>query len=97
LTLTWNGKRFDWVNVGYFVWLHAMALFAPWTFTWAGLWALLFLWWLSGSIGIGVTYHRLLTHRGYQVRKPVEYLGTLCGMIASAGGAISALVSPTSG
>jgi fatty-acid desaturase len=89
LTLTWNGKRFDWVNVGYFAWLHAMALLAPWTFTWTGLGVLLFLWWLSGSIGIGVTYHRLLTHRGYQVSKPVEYLGTLCGMLASEGGAIS--------
>ncbi len=61
MTLTWNGKRFDWVNVVYFTWIHAMALLAPWTFTGAGLSVFLFLWWLSGSIGIGVTYHRLLT------------------------------------
>ena len=47
------------------------------------------LWWLSGSLGIGVTYHRLLTHRGFRVPKPLEYLGTLAGMLASEGGAIS--------
>ena len=89
MTLTWNGKRFDWVNVGWFAALHAGALLAPWTFTWTGLVAALALWWLSGSIGICLTYHRLLTHRGFRVPKPLEYLGTLAGMLASEGGAIS--------
>ena len=23
------------------------------------------LWWMAGSLGIGMGYHRLLTHRGY--------------------------------
>ncbi len=89
MTLSWNGKRFDWVNVVYFAWIHAMALLAPWTFTWTGFGALLLLWWLSGSLGIGVTYHRYLTHRGYKMPKPLEYLGTVCGMLASEGGAIT--------
>jgi fatty-acid desaturase len=89
LTLTWNGRRFDWVNVAYFTGLHAVALLAPWTFTWSGLGVLLLLWWVSGSLGICLTYHRLLTHRGFRVPKPVEYLGTLFGMLASEGGAIS--------
>ncbi len=89
MTLTWNGKRFDKVNVVYFAGIHAIALLAPWTFTWTGLGAAILLWWLSGSIGIGVTYHRLLTHRGYRVNKAFEYLGTLCGMLASEGGAIT--------
>jgi fatty-acid desaturase len=87
--LTWNGKRFDWVNIIYFGWLHAMVLAAPFTFSWGGFWLFLGLWWLSGSIGIGVTYHRLLTHRGYKVPRFVEYVGTVCGMLTSEGGAIS--------
>ena len=37
MTLTWNGKPFDWVNVGWFAALHLGALLAPWTFTWTGL------------------------------------------------------------
>ncbi len=89
MTLTWNGKQFDWVNVTWFAGIHLLALLAPWTFTWTGLALALGLWWLSGSIGICMTYHRLLTHRGFTLWKPLEYVGTLAGMLASEGGAIS--------
>jgi len=87
--VTWNGKRFDWTNVVYFAVLHIGALFAVWTFSWTALIVFAALLWLSFSVGIGVTYHRLLTHRGYTIPKPLEYLLTVCGMLASEGGAIS--------
>jgi stearoyl-CoA desaturase (delta-9 desaturase) len=87
--VTWNGKRFDWTNVVYFAAIHVGAVFAIWTFSWTALAVFAALLWLSFSIGIGVTYHRLLTHRGYTVPKPLEYLLTVCGMLASEGGAIS--------
>jgi stearoyl-CoA desaturase (delta-9 desaturase) len=89
MTLTWNGKHFDWVNVVYFGVVHALAVTAFWHFSWTALAVFLVLHWVGGSLGIGVTYHRLLTHRGYRVPKPLEYLGTLCGMLASEGGAIT--------
>jgi stearoyl-CoA desaturase (delta-9 desaturase) len=89
VTLTWNGKRFDWVNVVYFGVLHAGALLAPWTFSWTGLLLVLGINWVAGSLGIGVTFHRLLTHRGFRVPKLLEYLGTLFGTLASEGGAIT--------
>lgn len=89
MTLTWNGKRFDWVNVVYFGVIHLMVLAAPFTFTWSGLAVAAFLWWVSGSVGIGFTFHRLLTHRGFKVPKAVEYLGTICGLLMSEGGAIT--------
>jgi stearoyl-CoA desaturase (delta-9 desaturase) len=89
LALTWNNQRFDWVNVAYFGALHLGALAAPWTFTWTGLGLVLLLNWVAGSLGIGVTYHRLLTHRGFKLPKPLEYLGTVFGMLASEGGAIT--------
>jgi stearoyl-CoA desaturase (delta-9 desaturase) len=89
LTLTWNGKRFDWVNVVYFATIHVLALGAFWTFSWTGLALLLGLNWVAGSLGIGVTFHRLLTHRGYKAPKFLEYIGTVCGMLASEGGAIT--------
>jgi fatty-acid desaturase len=87
--MRWNGKRFDWVNVVYFVVLHAWAVAALFNFSWRGVFLVLFFNWVGGSLGIGVTYHRLLTHRGYRVPKLVEYLGTVCGMLASEGGAIT--------
>jgi len=89
VTLRWNGKKFDWVNVTYFGVVHAFALAAPWTFSWAGLGWLLFFYWLSASVGICLTFHRMLTHRGFAVPKPVEYFLTVCGMLASEGGAIT--------
>jgi stearoyl-CoA desaturase (delta-9 desaturase) len=89
LNLNWNGKRFDWVNVVYFGVVHAIAATAAWHFSWTGLAVVLVGWWLTGSIGICLTYHRLLTHRGFQVSKPLEYLLTMCGMLASEGGAIT--------
>ncbi len=89
MSLTWNGRRFDWVNVVYFSAIHLAAITAFWNFTWTGLFALLFLNWVAGSLGIGITFHRLLTHRGFKAPKWLEYLGTLCGLLASEGGAIT--------
>src|SRR5581483_653758 len=47
------------------------------------------MWWVAGSLGIGIGYHRLLTHRGYKVPKPVEYFLTVCRALALEGGPIS--------
>jgi len=46
------------------------------------------LWVISGMLGIGMGYHRLLTHRGYKTYKWVEYALTLCGTLALEGGPI---------
>ena len=89
MALTWNGKKLDWTNVIYFSVIHAGALLAPWMFSWTALGITLFLYWLTASVGITLTYHRLLTHRGFNIPKPLEYLFTLCGMLASEGGAIT--------
>jgi sn-1 stearoyl-lipid 9-desaturase len=89
VTLTWNGKRFDWLNVAYFTGIHIGALFAPTMFSWSALGVFLFLYWLSASVGICLTYHRLLTHRGFKVPKPLEYVFTFIGMLASEGGAVT--------
>jgi fatty-acid desaturase len=89
VSLTWNGKSIDWTNVVYFTLLHLGALHALWTFSWPALGVFAALLWVSFSLGIGVTYHRLLTHRGFRIPKPLEHALTVCGMLASEGGAIS--------
>jgi fatty-acid desaturase len=43
---------------------------------------------VAGSLGIGMAYHRLLTHRGYKTYKWVEYFLTTCGTLALEGGPI---------
>ena len=46
------------------------------------------LWIVAGMLGIGMGYHRLLTHRGYKTPRWVEYFLTLCGTLALEGGPI---------
>jgi stearoyl-CoA desaturase (delta-9 desaturase) len=46
------------------------------------------MWFVAGSLGIGMAYHRLLTHRGFKTHKWVEYFLTLCGTLALEGGPI---------
>jgi stearoyl-CoA desaturase (delta-9 desaturase) len=76
----------SWVNVVFFGTFHALALLAPWFFSWSALGTAVFLHWLFGSIGICLGYHRLLTHRSFQVPKWLERTITLIGALALQGG-----------
>jgi stearoyl-CoA desaturase (delta-9 desaturase) len=68
--------------------VHVLALLAPFTFSWAGLIAFIFLAWLSGGVGITLCFHRLLTHRSFKTPKWFEYLTTFCGCLAWQGSPI---------
>src|SRR5438874_5328697 len=50
--------------------------------------AALLLYCMAGMLGIGMGYHRLLTHRGYKTYRWVEYFLSWCGTLALEGGAI---------
>jgi fatty-acid desaturase len=71
------------------IFLHAGAVIALFVFTWQALILTIALWWISGSLGLGMGYHRLLTHRGYKTPKWVEYVLTTCGTLALEGGPIA--------
>ncbi len=80
--------RLRWTNVLFFGAFHALALLAPWFFSWSALGLMLFLHWLFGSIGICLGYHRLLSHRSFQVPKWLEYAIAFIGALALQGGPI---------
>jgi len=65
---------------------HVGAIAALFFFSWKALGLAILLWWVAGSLGIGLGYHRLLTHRGYKCPKWVEYFLTTCGTLALEGG-----------
>jgi fatty-acid desaturase len=65
---------------------HIGAVAALFFFSWKGLTLAIALWWIAGSLGIGMGYHRLLTHRGYKCPKWVEYFLTVCATLALEGG-----------
>jgi sn-1 stearoyl-lipid 9-desaturase len=86
-------KGLNWITAGFMIVFHALAVLALFYWSWTGLFALLFLNWVSGSLGIGMGYHRLLTHRGYKTPKAVEYFLTACGTLALEGGPINWVVT----
>jgi len=67
---------------------HIGAVAALFMFSWKALFVAIFLYWLAGSLGIGLGYHRLLTHRGFKCPKWVEYFLTVCATLALEGGPI---------
>src|SRR5579871_5148720 len=69
--------------------LHIGAIAALFLFSWKALLMAALLYWIAGSLGIGMCYHRLLTHRGYQTPKWMEYFLTICGTLALEGGPIT--------
>jgi stearoyl-CoA desaturase (delta-9 desaturase) len=79
---------FSWTSVAFFATIHVLALLAPWFFSWSALGVMIFLHWLLGSIGICLTYHRLLTHRSFQVPQWLEYILATIGALALQGGPI---------
>ena len=78
----------NWVTAIFMTLFHIGAVAALFFFTWKALFVAILLWWVSGSLGIGMGYHRLLTHRGYKTPKWVEYFLTLCATLALEGGPI---------
>ena len=86
-------RKFNWNTAIFMIIFHFGALAALFTFSWTALIATLILWWVGGSLGIGMGFHRLLTHRGYKTPKLVEYFLTTCGLLALEGGAINWVVT----
>lgn len=81
-------NQINWVTAFFMAAFHFGAVAALFFFTWKALFVAIFLWWISGSLGIGMGYHRLLTHRGYSTPTWVEYLLTVCATLTLEGGPI---------
>ncbi len=75
-------------NSAIIIGFHALAIVALFYFSWQNLILLLVLNWLVASLGVGVGYHRLLTHRSFKTPKWLEYILTMLGTLAIQDGAI---------
>src|SRR5579864_7403355 len=78
----------NWVTSIAMCMYHVGAIAALSFFSWERFFVMLCLYWVAGSLGIGMAYHRLLTHRGYRTPKWVEYFLTVCATLALEGGPI---------
>jgi stearoyl-CoA desaturase (delta-9 desaturase) len=78
----------NWVTASFMALFHVGAIAALFFFTWKAFFVAVFLWWVATSLGIGMCYHRLLTHRGYKAPQWFEYFLTVCATLALEGGPI---------
>jgi stearoyl-CoA desaturase (delta-9 desaturase) len=78
----------NWIAVVFFSAFHLIALLSFWCFSWSALGITLLLHWFLGSIGICLGYHRLLSHRSFEVPKALEYAIAIVGALAMQGGPI---------
>jgi fatty-acid desaturase len=78
----------NWPTVVFLRVFHAASVVALFFGSWPAVITAVVLYWVGCSLGIGMGYHRLMTHRGYKVPKVVEYFLILCGSLALEGGPI---------
>jgi len=78
-----------WDTIIFVAAFHVLAVTALFFFSWQNLLAAGILWWVAGSWGIGIGYHRLLTHRGFKTPRWLERLLATFGTLAIQSGPIA--------
>ena len=79
-------SKLSWVTAFFMTLFHVGAVWALIDFTWSGVAVLVATYYVSLAWGIGMSYHRLLTHRSYKTPKVIEYFLTVCATLALEGG-----------
>jgi stearoyl-CoA desaturase (delta-9 desaturase) len=88
ILLETSSGKLDLTFTLFLVFFHIGALAALFFFSWKALAITAVIWILAQNGGIAMAYHRLLTHRGYQVPRWLEYFLTTCATLALQGGPI---------
>src|SRR5690348_1744175 len=83
-----SGEGMNWLTLVTIIIFHAGALAALFMFSWQRLLVMAVLYTLAINVGIGMCYHRLLTHRGYTTPKWVEYVMSVFATTSLEGGPI---------
>jgi fatty-acid desaturase len=68
--------------------LGALAAFLPALFSWRSVAIAGIMWYITGGLGIVLSFHRILTHRSLKVPRLLEYFFALLGTLALQGGPI---------
>ena len=82
LTFGQRARPINWKNVAMLTSFHLLAIPVLFTFSWQNLAALIIVYWIVGSLGIGLGWHRLLTHRSFKAPKWLEYMLTIFGTMS---------------
>jgi stearoyl-CoA desaturase (delta-9 desaturase) len=83
-----NRQNLNWLTTIVLILLHIGAIAALFVFNWRDFAIAVFMYWLATGLGISMGYHRLHTHRSYQVPTWLEYFFGFCGALTLEGGPI---------
>ena len=74
--------RVNWIDATGLVAIHLLALLAlvPWFFSWTGVILMFLGTYVFGTLGIGLCFHRLLTHRGLVLPTWLEHTFAVLGV-----------------
>lgn len=81
--LRWN--NLDLTNFFWMLGMHLGCLAAPFFFTWQAFGVAMVMWWLTGSIGVCLGYHRFLAHKSMKLVGPARFFTLLCGALSGEG------------
>lgn len=71
--------------IGFMLFIHGLCLAAPFTFSWPMVALFAVSYFVTGCLGITLSYHRQLSHRSFQTPKWLEYALAYCGVLAVQG------------
>ena len=80
--------KVNWITTVVLALFHVGAVAALFMFSWRDFAVFVFLIWFATGLGISMGYHRLHTHRSYQVPLAMEYFFAVCGALTLEGGPI---------
>ena len=75
-------REINWKNLSIVTIFHLLSIPALFVFSWKNLAAMLIGNWIVGSLGVGLGFHRLLTHRSFKAPKWLEYTLTAFGTMS---------------
>ena len=71
--------------IAFMVFVHGLCLAAPFTFSWPMVGLFFVSYFITGCLGITLSYHRQLSHRSFSTPKWLEYALAYCGVLAIQG------------
>ena len=72
----------NWKNLSIVTIFHLFSIAALFTFSWKNFAVMMIGNWIVGSLGVGLGYHRMLTHRSFKAPKWLEYTLTMLGTMS---------------
>jgi fatty-acid desaturase len=72
----------DMSYVAFMVVTHGLALLAPLYFSWANVALFMGTYFITGCLGITLSFHRQLSHRSFSTPKWLEYVLAYCGVLS---------------